>query len=54
MQDQGSTSRRVSGVVVVGHGSSSAQAIVGACRRAVECVDARVVERTKEAIADAG
>jgi glycerol-3-phosphate acyltransferase PlsX len=44
----------VNGVVVVGHGSSSAQAIVGACRRAVECVDARVVERTKEAIADAG
>ena len=44
----------VNGVVVVGHGSSSAQAIVGAVRRAVECVEARVLERTKEAIADAG
>jgi glycerol-3-phosphate acyltransferase PlsX len=44
----------VNGVVVVGHGSSSAQAIVGAVRRAVECVDARVVERMREAIADAG
>lgn len=44
----------VNGVSVVGHGSSSAQAIVGAVRQAVECVEARVVERTKEAIADAG
>jgi glycerol-3-phosphate acyltransferase PlsX len=44
----------VNGVVVVGHGSSSAQAIVGAVRRAVECVEAGVVERMKEAIADAG
>ncbi|MEX1006245.1 MAG: phosphate acyltransferase PlsX [Acidimicrobiia bacterium] len=44
----------VNGVSVVGHGSSSAQAIVGAVRQAVECVEARVVERTKEAIAGAG
>ena len=44
----------VDGVCVVGHGSSSATAIVGAVRQAVECVEAGVVERMKEAIADAG
>ena len=43
----------VSGVCIVGHGSSSALAIVGAVRQAVEAVDAGVVERTKEAIAGA-
>jgi phosphate acyltransferase len=44
----------VGGVCVVGHGSSSATAIVGAVRQAVECVDAGVVNRMKEAIANAG
>ncbi|HXY93497.1 MAG TPA: phosphate acyltransferase PlsX [Acidimicrobiia bacterium] len=43
----------VAGVCVVGHGSSSALAIVHAVRQAVECVEAGVVERTKEAIGDA-
>ncbi len=44
----------VRGVCVVGHGSSSAMAIVGAARQAVECVEAGVVERMKEAISHAG
>jgi glycerol-3-phosphate acyltransferase PlsX len=44
----------VDGVCVVGHGSSSAMAIVGAARQAVECVEARVVDRMKEAISNAG
>jgi glycerol-3-phosphate acyltransferase PlsX len=44
----------VAGVCVVGHGSSSALAIVGAARQAVECVEAGVVDRMKEAIAHAG
>jgi glycerol-3-phosphate acyltransferase PlsX len=44
----------VRGVCVVGHGSSSATAIVGAARQAVECVEAGVVERMKEAITHAG
>jgi fatty acid/phospholipid biosynthesis enzyme len=38
---------------VVGHGSSTARAITSAIRQAVDCVDARVVERTKGAIEDA-
>ena len=41
----------VQGVCVIAHGSSSAMAIVGAARQAVECVEAEVVERMKEAIA---
>jgi phosphate acyltransferase len=44
----------VGGVCVVGHGSSSAMAIVGAARQAVECVEAGVVDRMKEAISNAG
>jgi glycerol-3-phosphate acyltransferase PlsX len=44
----------VRGVCVVGHGSSSATAIVGAARQAVECVEAGVVERMKEAVTHAG
>ena len=43
----------VDGVCVISHGSSSGFAIVNAVRRAVECVDARVVERIKEAVAHA-
>ena len=43
----------VSGVCIVGHGSSSSLAIVSAVRQAVQAVDAGVVDRTKEAIAGA-
>jgi glycerol-3-phosphate acyltransferase PlsX len=43
----------VNGVCIVGHGSSSARAVEWAVRQAVDCVEADVVERTKEAIADA-
>src|SRR5262245_20610963 len=43
----------VNGVCIVGHGSSSGRAIASAIRQAVDCVDARVVERTKGAIDDA-
>jgi phosphate acyltransferase len=43
----------VKGVCVVGHGSSTARAITSAIRQEVDCVDARVVERTKGAIEDA-
>jgi phosphate acyltransferase len=44
----------VSGVCVVGHGSSNALAIVSAVRQAAECVNTGVVERTREAIQHAG
>jgi glycerol-3-phosphate acyltransferase PlsX len=44
----------VNGVCVVAHGSSSARAIVSAVGQAVDGVAARVVERTKGAIDDAG
>ncbi len=43
----------VDGVCVISHGSSNALAIVNSVRRAVECVEDHVVERTKEAIANA-
>jgi glycerol-3-phosphate acyltransferase PlsX len=42
------------GVCIIGHGSSNALAIQNATRRAVDCVESRVVERVKEAIASAG
>ena len=44
----------VDGVCVISHGSSSALAIFSAVERAIECVEAGLVERMKEAIADAG
>jgi glycerol-3-phosphate acyltransferase PlsX len=44
----------VAGIVVVAHGSSSALAVVSAVRQAIKCVDARIVERTEEAVRHAG
>jgi len=44
----------VEGVCVIAHGSSNARAIRNSIRRARECVEAKVVERMKGAIADAG
>jgi fatty acid/phospholipid biosynthesis enzyme len=41
-------------VCVISHGSSSARAIVNAVRVAKDSVDAAVVDRLAEAIADAG
>ena len=43
----------VDGICVVAHGSSNALAVVHAVRQAVECVEANVVDRTKEAIRNA-
>ena len=44
----------VDGICVIAHGSSNARAIRNSVRRARECVESKVVERMKEAIADAG
>jgi glycerol-3-phosphate acyltransferase PlsX len=44
----------VKGVCVISHGSSSARAVVGAIRVAVECMEGKVVDRIREAISDAG
>lgn len=44
----------VDGVCIISHGSSGPVAIVNAVRAAKEAVDARVVERLKEAVASAG
>jgi glycerol-3-phosphate acyltransferase PlsX len=44
----------VDGICVIAHGSSNARAIRNSVRRAKECVEAKVVERMKGAIADAG
>jgi glycerol-3-phosphate acyltransferase PlsX len=44
----------VDGICVIAHGSSNARAIRNSVRRARECVEAKVVERMKGAIADAG
>ena len=44
----------VDGVCVIAHGSSNARAMRNSVRRAKECVEARVVERMKGAVADAG
>jgi glycerol-3-phosphate acyltransferase PlsX len=42
----------VDGVCVISHGSSSARAIVNAVSLAVDCVQAGVVERVKQAVAE--
>lgn len=42
----------VDGVSVISHGSSSARAIVNACRVGADCATAGIVERTKRAVAD--
>ena len=44
----------VGGICMIAHGSSNARAIESATRRAAENVEARVLERVKEAIARAG
>jgi glycerol-3-phosphate acyltransferase PlsX len=44
----------VGGICMIAHGSSNARAIESATRRAADNVEARVVERVKEAIARAG
>jgi glycerol-3-phosphate acyltransferase PlsX len=44
----------VNGICVIAHGSSNARAMKNSVRRAKECVEARVVERMKGAVADAG
>jgi glycerol-3-phosphate acyltransferase PlsX len=44
----------VDGICVIAHGSSNARAIRNSVRRARECVETKVVERVKGAIADAG
>jgi glycerol-3-phosphate acyltransferase PlsX len=44
----------VDGICVIAHGSSNARAMKNSVRRARECVDAKVVERMKGAVADAG
>jgi phosphate acyltransferase len=44
----------VNGICVIAHGSSNARAMKNSVRRARECVDAKVVERMKGAVADAG
>lgn len=43
----------VEGVCVISHGSSSARAVVNACRVAADCVTAGIVDRIKGAFADA-
>jgi glycerol-3-phosphate acyltransferase PlsX len=44
----------VDGICVIAHGSSNARAMRNSVRRAKECVETKVVERMKGAIADAG
>jgi glycerol-3-phosphate acyltransferase PlsX len=44
----------VDGICVIAHGSSNARAMKNTVRRAKECVEAKVVERMKGAVADAG
>jgi glycerol-3-phosphate acyltransferase PlsX len=44
----------VDGICVIAHGSSNARAMRNSVRRAKECVESKVVERMKGAIADAG
>ncbi len=50
----GCTLLGVDGVCVISHGSSNALAMKNSVHRAVECVEAHVVDRMKEAVADAG
>jgi glycerol-3-phosphate acyltransferase PlsX len=44
----------VDGICVIAHGSSNARAMKNSVRRARECVEAKVVDRMKGAVADAG
>ena len=44
----------VDGICVIAHGSSNARAMKNSVRRVKECVEAKVVDRMKGAIADAG
>jgi glycerol-3-phosphate acyltransferase PlsX len=44
----------VDGICVIAHGSSNARAMRNSVRRAKECVETKVVERVRGAIADAG
>jgi glycerol-3-phosphate acyltransferase PlsX len=44
----------VDGVCVIAHGSSNARAMRNSVRKAKDCVETKVVERMKGAIADAG
>jgi len=44
----------VNGICVIAHGSSNARAMRNSVRRAKECVEDKVVERIKGAVADAG
>ena len=44
----------VAGVCMISHGSSNALAVYNSIRRAVEAVEAEVVDRVQEAVADAG
>jgi glycerol-3-phosphate acyltransferase PlsX len=50
----GCTLLGVDGICVISHGSSNALAMKNSVHRAVECVEAHVVDRMKEAVADAG
>jgi glycerol-3-phosphate acyltransferase PlsX len=50
----GCTLLGVNGVCVISHGSSNALAMRSSVARARECVDGKVVERMKGAVADAG
>jgi glycerol-3-phosphate acyltransferase PlsX len=50
----GCTLLGVDGICVISHGSSNALAMRSSVHRAVECVEAHVVDRMKEAVADAG
>jgi glycerol-3-phosphate acyltransferase PlsX len=50
----GCTLLGVDGVCVISHGSSNALATKNAVVRARECVEGRIVERLKGAVADAG
>jgi len=44
----------VKGVCVIGHGSSTARAVVSSARVALECVRAGVVQQLRETVTDAG
>ena len=50
----GCTLLGVNGVCVISHGSSNALAMKNSVTRAQECVEGRIVERMKGAVADAG
>ncbi len=50
----GCTLLGVDGVCLISHGSSNALAMKSSVHRAVECVETHVVDRMKEAVADAG